>query len=73
MPANFTPSAQVFWLNIPPDIRERLLGNVYCTQCRKMTTITDYTGRIEQGDLILDGVCSRCGSAVSRLIEGDAY
>lgn len=70
---NFTQSAEAFWKNLPPAIQERLLGNVYCAQCRKMTTITDYTGRIENGDLILEGFCIRCGSAVSRLIEGDAF
>ncbi|RQW01136.1 MAG: hypothetical protein EH225_09770 [Calditrichaeota bacterium] len=68
---NFTQSAKTFWNNIPPDIQERLLDNVYCTQCRKMTTITNYTGRIECGDLILEGFCIRCGGSVSRLIEGD--
>ena len=69
----FTHSAKAFWDGIPPAIRERLLGNVYCAQCRKMTTIIDYTGRIENGDLILEGFCIRCGNPVSRLIEGDAY
>jgi len=67
----FTPRAKIFWNNIPPDIRERLLDNVYCAQCRSMTTITNYTGRIEQGDLILEGFCLRCGNPVTRLVEGD--
>jgi len=66
---NFTRDARAFWNNIPLEIRERLLSNVYCTQCHSMTTITDYTGRIENDDLILDGFCIRCGSVVSRLIE----
>ena len=68
---NFTKSAKTFWDKIPPAIRERLLDNVYFTQCRKMTTITDYTGSIEQGDLILEGFCIRCGNPVARVVEGN--
>lgn len=49
MKDRFSPKARVFWDKIPPDIQERLLDNVYCAQCRKMTAITDYTGRVESG------------------------
>lgn len=70
-PDNLTPSARSFWNKIPPDIRERLLDNVYCVKCRNMTTITGYSGRIEHGDLILNGFCLRCGDPVTRLIEGN--
>lgn len=48
LPDKFSLSAKTFWNNIPSDIRERLLDNVYCTKCRSMTTITGYSGRIEQ-------------------------
>ena len=35
----------------------------------KMTTITNFTGRVERGDLVLKGTCSTCGGDVARLIE----
>ena len=41
MNLSFIPSAKVFWNKIPPDIRKLLLDNVYCTQCRSRTIITD--------------------------------
>ncbi|MFH1251577.1 MAG: hypothetical protein V1715_10835 [bacterium] len=66
----FSPPARAFWNKIPSDIQERLLDNACCAHCAAMTTITDYTGTIEKGDLILDGICIRCGNAVTRLIEG---
>jgi hypothetical protein len=34
------------------------------------TTIVQFTGRIEQGDLVLDGRCISCGGPVARVIEG---
>jgi hypothetical protein len=68
---SFTPDAKTFWDNIPPGIQKRLLDNIWCSHCGEMTTITDYTGRIEQGDLILDGFCIHCDNPVSRFIEGD--
>jgi len=36
-----------------------------------MTTITDFQGRVERGDLILTGSCATCGGKVARLIEGE--
>jgi hypothetical protein len=66
----FTPQAQNFWDAIPPDIQERLLSNVWCAACRTSVTITDFTGKIEKGDLILRGTCATCGGDVARLIEG---
>ena len=69
----FSPPAKAFWNKIPPDIQKRLLDNVWCAHCGEMTTITDYSGRIEQGDLILEGFCLRCGNPVTRLIEGELY
>lgn len=68
---NFSNKAERIWSKIPPDIQKRLLTNVYCAQCGGVTTITDYTGRIVNGDLILKGSCVRCGNPVTRLIEGN--
>ena len=66
----FSPLAKVFWNKIPAGIQERLLDNVWCSHCGEMTTIIDYGGLIENGNLILDGYCTRCGNPVSCLIEG---
>jgi len=36
----FTKLARQRWEAIPADIRQRLLSNVWCGQCRYETTIT---------------------------------
>lgn len=67
----FTPQAKIFWERIPENIREELLANVWCMTCRNITTIIDYTGSLEKGDLILKGKCKHCGNEVARVIEGE--
>lgn len=66
-----SPKAKAFWERIPADIRVRLLNNVYCTQCKGSTGITQVKGTIEKRDLILRGYCTRCGNEVARLIESE--
>jgi hypothetical protein len=74
MSQHFTPEARALWQAIPPDKQELLLSTVWCGQCAEMTTITEFSGREEQGDLVLTGICAACGGPVARLIEtGDPY
>lgn len=67
----FTPQARKLWERIPKNIREELLANVWCATCRNMTSITDYAGNVEKGDLILEGKCKQCCNDVARLIESE--
>jgi len=60
--------AQKTWLAIPADIREKLLGNVFCGQCGEVT-IRDFEMYLEGNCLILKGFCSECGHSVARVIE----
>lgn len=71
MNQHFTKAAQQRWDRIPPDIQRRLLDNVWCSTCRGSTTIKDYSGRVERGDLLLSGKCAKCDNPVARLIEGE--
>jgi hypothetical protein len=66
----FSHQAQHFWNGIPEQHRERLLANVWCGKCLGGTAIVNFRGTVEEGNLILRGFCSRCGSEVARLIEG---
>ena len=66
----FTKPARQRWESIPADIRQRLLSNVWCGQCRHETTITNFSGTIKGGDLLLVGKCAECRSDVARVIEG---
>jgi uncharacterized protein (DUF1778 family) len=54
----FTQLARHRWESIPADIRQRLLSNVWCGHCRHETTITNFTGAIKGGDLLLVGKCA---------------
>lgn len=67
---DFTPPARQRWESIPADIRQRLLANVWCAQCRLETTITNFSGAIKGGDLLLVGKCAECHGDVARVIEG---
>ena len=67
---NFTPPARQRWESLPVQIRQRLLANVWCGQCRHEVTITNFSGIIKGGDLLLVGKCAECHSDVARVIEG---
>lgn len=67
--AGFTPEAQGFWDGISPQMRVKLMNNAFCFACKAETGIGNATGSIEEGDLILKGICTKCGEPVVRLIE----
>ena len=67
---NFTNLARQRWESIPADIRQRLLSNVWCAHCSHKTTITNFTGTLKGGDLLLVGQCPECQGEVARVIEG---
>jgi hypothetical protein len=69
--SKMTPQARLVWDSIPDRVKMLLLNSVWCSACGKARTIVRYEGRIEVGDLILEGVCGTCGGAVARLVEGD--
>jgi hypothetical protein len=71
MSGKFTSQAQAMWDAIPPPFQEKILTHVWCVHCAKATTITNFSGRVEKGDLILTGQCVTCGGTVARLIEGE--
>ena len=65
----FTLQAARRWSELDGTLKMRLLNNVWCVACHTTTTIVQFTGRIEQGDLVLDGRCINCGGPVARVIE----
>jgi hypothetical protein len=69
-PPGFTSPARQRWESIPAEIRQRLLSNVWCRRCRHETTITNFSGTIKNGDLLLVGACGECNRDVARVVEG---
>lgn len=66
---DFTPPARRLWESIPADARKRLLANVWCGDCRREVTITNFTGVIRDRNLLLVGECAECRRDVARVIE----
>ena len=66
---NFTRPARLRWKSIPAEIRQHLLANVWCGQCRHEVAITNFAGFIKGGNLLLMGKCAECHSDVARVIE----
>ena len=71
MTSTFPPDAKRLWDAILPYHKTQILNNVWCGDCRKVTTIVHYTGKVECTDLVLEGECERCGGKVARLIENE--
>ncbi len=58
------------WMEMPADIRSRILSNVWCGQCMTAATICDYSTDFDSGVLVLRGFCGVCGHKVARVLEG---
>jgi len=54
---------------ISADTRKMLLANVWCGQRRHEITITNFSGAVKAGDLLLVGKYSECKGDVAGLIE----
>jgi hypothetical protein len=71
MSSAFTAKAKILWDSIPLQIQKQLINNVWCSHCSSATTITDFRGDVEEGDLVLTGNCIKCGGSVVRVIENE--
>ena len=65
----FTPAAQRIWAGVDAGMRIRLLNNVWCSSCCNSCSMELLGGRVERGDLVLDGRCVTCGGLVARVVE----
>lgn len=65
----FTDHAAKLWATVPADTKKLPLANVWCSKCRHGVTITNFTGAVKGGDLLLVGLCSICRGDVARVIE----
>jgi hypothetical protein len=67
----FTDDAKRRWLQIPVAWQKELMDNVWCGECRGVTTIRIQDGEMIGKSLALRGTCKKCGGAVARVIEPD--
>jgi hypothetical protein len=66
---HFTAPAAKLWKAMTPDRRKLYLSNVWCGNCRHEVTITNFSGVVRGGDLLLVGKCAECQGDVARVIE----
>jgi hypothetical protein len=67
----FSAPAAKLWAAIPAQTKKLLLSNVWCGKCRHEVTITNFSGAVKAGDLLLVGLCAECRGDVARVIEVD--
>ena len=65
----FTPPAAKLWKKLPEHARKLYLSNVWCGKCRHEVTITNFSGTVRGGNLLLVGQCAECRGDVARVIE----
>jgi hypothetical protein len=68
----FSAPAAKLWATIPPDTKKLLLSNVWCGKCQHEVTISNFSGAVKAGDLLLVGSCSECHGDVAKVIEMSA-
>ena len=68
---SLTPQARRIWDTVAGDLQVKILNNVWCVGCREIAGIGNVSGKVENGMLVLRGVCTRCGGEVARVIENE--
>lgn len=58
------------WSKLSHDLKNKLLGNVFCSSCG-VTTIVEYTLHDEKFGILIKGKCKKCGMDVARLVEDE--
>ena len=69
MPEQFTPEAAILWSAISKENQQRVLKSVFCCKCLTSVEIVKFIGKMEHGNIVLDGSCAVCGGKVARVVE----
>jgi hypothetical protein len=68
----FTPEAALLWAVLPSAVRDRAVKVAWCRMCRdRVAMVPGWAGRVEEGRLVLDGSCARCGAPITRVINAN--
>lgn len=74
MQETFTLEAQEVWRAIPAELQKQVLESVWCSGCRRLTTMVNVIGDMANArskSLVLRGFCAGCGGNVARVLEGE--
>jgi hypothetical protein len=61
--------AEEAWSAFPDTAKQVILHNVWCGNCRGSTEIIGYEPVANGKSLVLEGVCSKCGHRVARVVD----
>lgn len=64
-----TPMAKRSWDKIPAEFKMKILNNVWCGECRTSVNIDAKKMSIDEGMLVIEGVCMTCKGPVCRVVE----
>jgi hypothetical protein len=56
------------WNTVPKEFRQKILDNVFCSNCHT-TTIVDYEIKDNKYGVLIEGKCKKCGKDVARVVE----
>jgi hypothetical protein len=68
---NFTALAAERWIKVKSDMCHASLLNVWCDTCEKLRTLTDLSGVVRHGDLLITGKCSVCHGKMARVVDNE--
>lgn len=57
------------WRKVPKNIREKILSNVFCSNCKCAVKVVDYSIEEDKIGLIIKGKCEACDGIVVRVVE----
>jgi len=56
------------WSKLSTNIKNRLLSNVFCSNCFT-TTVINYDIVLHEEGILIQGICRHCGHKVARVVE----
>ncbi|HVT45889.1 MAG TPA: hypothetical protein VMT00_16045 [Thermoanaerobaculia bacterium] len=59
----------VRFADLPQEVREKAVGDVFCIHCQKSYRLEEFTEREFRGTLIIEGKCPVCGGALARPVS----
>jgi hypothetical protein len=71
MSMEMTLPAKRLWDQVPKWARPKILNNVWCSGCSGICSVGNVHMTVEDGDLVLRGICTKCSHSVCRVVEQD--
>ena len=69
MANEYSKQAKDVWDALPEAVKENIINNIYCGQCRGVVKIGDYKVILSDQSIVLQGICTSCAHKVARVIE----